>query len=100
MTGGDWSFTSLAGADLRGAAFADIRMREADLAGVRGEGMSMRNADLSGASFHNADFTRCDFRGSDVSSLDAVVTRVVGAIIDVDQAIAVASAIGFDVRAS
>ncbi|MBE3008424.1 pentapeptide repeat-containing protein [Microbispora sp. NEAU-D428] len=98
VEGGDWSFTGLPGADLRRAAFADVRMREADLTGARCAGATMRGVDLSGAWLHRTDFSRCDLRGSDLSALDPHTAEVAGAIIGMRQAVTIATALGLDVR--
>jgi uncharacterized protein YjbI with pentapeptide repeats len=96
--GGDWSFVGLPGADLRKASFSRLRMREADLTGARCDGGRLRGVDLSGASLGRASFVRTDLRGSDLSSLDPATAEVGGAIIDTDQAITMAEALGLDVR--
>lgn len=75
-----------------------MRLREADLTGVRLEGASLLRCDLSGAWLHGADLTRCDLRGSDLGGLDPLTAKIGGAIIDVGQAAAVATALGLDVR--
>jgi fluoroquinolone resistance protein len=99
VTGGNWSFVGLAGADLRTAVLRGVKLREADLTGVRFEGGSLRDANLSGAALHRADFTRCDLRGSDLSALDPESAQLRGAIITIDQTIQIAEALGLDVRA-
>jgi len=99
VTGGDWSFVGLPGADLRSASFAGVRMREADLTGVRGDGMKLRGVDLSAASFGKASFDGADLRGSDLSGLDPWTVGLRGAVVDMEQAIAIAAALGLDVRA-
>lgn len=96
--GGDWSFVGFPGADLRGASFRDCRLREADLTGARFEGASLTGADLSGAWLHAANLSGCDLRGSDLSTLDPLATEVKRAVIDVDQAVVLAGALGLDVR--
>ncbi len=98
VTGGDWSFVGLPGADLRKAKVDSLRMREVDLVGARLEGAVMRGVDLSGAWLAKADLTRCDLRGSDLSSLDPLATQLKGAIIDSQQAIVLAANLGLDVR--
>jgi uncharacterized protein YjbI with pentapeptide repeats len=95
--GGDWSFTGLPGADLRKAVFDRVRMREADLTGARLDGASVTSTDLSGAMLRNARFTRADLRGSDLSALDPLHAELSGAIIDPDQAVVVATALGMTV---
>lgn len=100
VTEGDWSFVGLPGADLRRAAFSGTRLREADLTGARCQDGSLRDADLSGAWLHSADFSRCDLRGTDLSALEPEHTRIKGAIITVDQTLAIAEALGLDVRVS
>ncbi|HEX2312528.1 MAG TPA: pentapeptide repeat-containing protein [Thermomonospora sp.] len=98
VSGGDWSFTGLPGADLRGSTFHNVRLREADLTGARCEKVTFRDVDLSGAWLHRADLTGCDLRGSDLSALDPRTTAVAGAMIDAYQAVMLAEAFGFTVR--
>jgi fluoroquinolone resistance protein len=98
--GGDWSFAGLRKAPLGGASFTGVRMREADLTGVRCEGATLRGIDLSGALLHNADLTRADLRGSDLSSLDPLTAQLKDAVIDMAQAMTIATALGLDVRPS
>jgi len=99
VTGGNWSFVGLPGADLRSAVFRGVQMREADLAGARFQGGSLRDVDLSGASLRGADLSRCDLRGSDLSALRPDEVELRGAIITIDQTLVVAEALGLDVRA-
>nr|BFE87695.1 hypothetical protein GCM10020093_102960 [Planobispora longispora] len=98
VDGGDWSFVGLPGAVLRGASFTGARMREADLTGARCEGATLREVDLSGAWLHRADLSRCDLRGSDLSSLDPLTTAIKDAVIDLRQAVTIATALGLQVR--
>jgi fluoroquinolone resistance protein len=98
VDGGNWSFAGLPGADLRAAKFSRVRLREADLTGIRAEGGSLLDLDLTGASLHNADLTRCDLRGSDLSALDPWNVKLTGAIVDFDQMLVIAQAMGLDVR--
>ncbi|GAA1553955.1 pentapeptide repeat-containing protein [Actinomadura kijaniata] len=97
VEGGDWSFTGLPGADLRRASFTGVRMREADLTGARCG--ALREVDLSGAMLHRADLSDCDLRGSEISSIDPLTVRLVGAVIDPRQAVVLATALGLEVRA-
>jgi len=97
---GDWSFVSLRGADLRSASFTGVRMREADLTGARCTGATLRELDLSGASLHGIDLERADVRGSDISTLDPAAAKLQGMIVDPDQTMALALALGLDVRAA
>lgn len=99
VTGGNWSLVGLPGADLRTAAFSDVRMQEADLTGVRCQGSSLRDVDLSGSWLHSAKLSRCDLRGSDLSSLEPEDVELKGAIVTPDQAITIAAALGLDIRA-
>lgn len=99
VEGGDWSFTGLVGAALGTATFTGVRMREADLTRARCQGATFRDVDLSGAALHGADLTRSDLRGSDLSALDPAVTEIRHAVITADQAVAIAMALGLDVRA-
>jgi uncharacterized protein YjbI with pentapeptide repeats len=98
VSGGDWSFVGLPRADLSGAAFTDVRMREADLTGTRFGGATLHRVDLSGASLHRADLTGCDLRGSDLSALDPLTVELKNAVIDPGQAILIATALGLEVR--
>lgn len=97
-TGGDWSFVGLPKAELKGATFRELRMREADLAGARLDGATLARVDLSGASLQRANLSRCDLRGSDLSTLDPLSTELHRAVVDVDQAVVIAQALGLDVR--
>ena len=96
--GGDWSFVGLPGADLRQCRFSEVRMREVDLVGARCVGAVLRSVDLSGAWLHNADLSGADLRGSEISSLDPGSVKLTGTIIDPDQTMVIAMALGMDVR--
>jgi fluoroquinolone resistance protein len=97
VEGGDWSLVGLPGADLAEATFRTVRMREADLSGARFDGATVRDVDLSGARLHRASFHGSDLRGSDLSSLDPLNVDIVGAKIDIEQAAAIAEALGLRV---
>ena len=99
VAGGNWSHVGLAGADLRKSTFHNTRLREADMSSARCDGTSLLDCDLSGALLTNVDFTDADLRGSDISALDPENARVRGAIITMEQAISIATALGLDVRA-
>jgi uncharacterized protein YjbI with pentapeptide repeats len=96
--GGDWSFVTLARADLGSATFRNVRMREADLTDAKCEGATFRDCDLSGAVWTGADLSRADLRGSDISSINPAGTALRHAVITADQAVMVAMALGLDVR--
>jgi uncharacterized protein YjbI with pentapeptide repeats len=98
VTGGDWSFVHLEGADLRKATFRGVRMREADLGAANLGEAVLSNVDLSGARLGKARFAKADLRGSDLTALDPRASDVSSAIIDADQAVVVALALGFVVR--
>ncbi|GIH98749.1 pentapeptide repeat-containing protein [Planobispora takensis] len=98
VSGGDWSYTGLSGAGLLGVSFGDVRMREADLTGARCERATFRGVDLSGAWLHGADLTRCDLRGSDLSAVDPLNVTLKGAVVDLAQAVTIATVLGLDVR--
>jgi uncharacterized protein YjbI with pentapeptide repeats len=98
VKGGDWSFVGLPGADLRGASFTDVRMREADLGGAKCDGATLVGLDLSAATLSKASFERADLRRTDLSALDPWTNPVRGAIIGWQQAVTVAEAMGLDVR--
>ncbi|MEV4105379.1 pentapeptide repeat-containing protein [Nonomuraea sp. NPDC049649] len=96
--GGDWSFTSLAGADLRGSTFDGVRLREADLSGANLEGAALRRCDLTGAALRQTDLTSCDLRGSDLSTLDPHAVTLRKAVVDPHQATVIVTALGLQVR--
>jgi fluoroquinolone resistance protein len=97
VSGGDWSFVGLPGADLRKATFRKVRMREADLTGARCDEAVLTDLDLGGAMLHSAKFNRCDLRGSDLSSLDPLTVELSGAKISLEQAAVIAGALGLEV---
>nr|MDT0658527.1 pentapeptide repeat-containing protein [Micromonospora sp. DSM 115978] len=94
VSGGDWSFVSLAGADLEKASIVSARMREADLTGAKLVGAAIQHVDLSGASLARANLTKADLRGSDLSTLDPLTAELRDAVIDADQAFTVATTLG------
>lgn len=98
VSGGDWSFVGLPGADLGKSSFDGVRLREADLTGVRARGGSVRHCDLSSALLHKADLQRCDLRGSDLSAVDPWHVELSRAVITWEQAAVLAAALGLDVR--
>ena len=98
ITGGNWSFVGLRGADLRTAEIRGVRLREADLSTARCQGSTLRDSDLSAATFHGADLSGCDLRGSDLSGIEPTQVQLRDAIITVEQTIAIAEALGLDVR--
>ncbi|WP_405094636.1 pentapeptide repeat-containing protein [Micromonospora sp. NBC_01412] len=97
IDGGDWSFVALPGADLRGARLTDVRMREVDLTGADLTGATVTGVDLSGAQLHGSRLSRADLRGSDLSALDPTAVERVDALIDAEQALVLAQALGFQV---
>lgn len=99
IDGGDWSYVTLAKADLSSADIRGVRMREADLAGARCDGAALRDVDLSGATLDHASFAGTDLRGSDLSALDPRTAEVGGAVVDLRQAVVLAENLGLDVRA-
>jgi uncharacterized protein YjbI with pentapeptide repeats len=97
VTGGDWSFVGLSMAKLRGVTFRGVRMREADLGGADLTEATLSDVDLSGAQLAKAVLVKADLRGSDLSSLDPAQTRIRGARITLEQAVAIAHALGLQV---
>ena len=97
VSGGDWSFVGLPGADLRQAVFEDVRMREVDLTAARLEKAVLTGCDLSGAMLHGSKLISADLRGSNLSSLDPLTVELGGAMIDLEQAAVVATALGLRV---
>lgn len=94
ITGGDWSLVGLPGADLRQVEFRGVALREADLTAARLDGAVMRDVDLRGAWLHGISCQGTDLRGSDLSALDPVNAEITGALIDVEQALVIATALG------
>jgi uncharacterized protein YjbI with pentapeptide repeats len=98
VTGGDWSFVGLAGADLRAAALRGVRMREVDLTGANLKDAVLSNVDLTGAQLRDARLSGADLRGSDLTALDPRTCEIAGAIVDANQAVVLALTMGFVVR--
>ena len=73
-------------------------MREADLTGANCAEAVLTDTDLSGAQLHGASFVKADLRGSDLSTLDPSVTAVRDAVINAEQAIGIAQALGLQIR--
>ena len=87
------------GSNFFDATFENVRMREADLTGARLDGATVRGTvDLSGAWLHSAKLSGCDLRGSDLSSVDPLTVELNRTIIDIDQAVTLAVALGLDAR--
>lgn len=99
ISGGNWSHVGLPGANLDKATLKNVRLREVDFTGTRAVDGTIRDCDLSGAWLHNTNFSGCDLRGSDLSSLKPDECELRDAIITGEQAIAIAIAMGMDVRA-
>jgi fluoroquinolone resistance protein len=95
VAGGDWSFVALPGADLRGVRLTDVRMREVDLTGANLTGATVTGVDLSGAQLHSSRLGDADLRGSDLTALDPTVVERAGAIVDAEQTVVIAQALGF-----
>lgn len=73
-------------------------MREVDLSGARLDGAVIRDVDLSGASLHGCSMRDSDLRGSDLPDLDPTTVELRGAIVTVEQAVALAITLGLNVR--
>ncbi len=98
VTGGDWSFIGLPGADLRSVTMTRVRMHEADLTGARCDGATLRDLDLARAMTGRASFARADLRGSDLAAIDPWSCDLSRAVVDWQQAVTVAMNLGLDVR--
>lgn len=98
IDGGDWSFAGMAGADLRRSRISRVRMREIDLTGAVLREATLHQVDLSGATLDRTDLRDADLRGSDLSALDPGGALMRGAVIDVAQAVTLASALGLVVK--
>ena len=70
-------------------------MREADLSSADLTEAILSNVDLSGAHLEKAILTKADLRGSDLSALNPTAPQCDGALINADQAVVLAQAIGF-----
>lgn len=66
--------------------------------GTNFTGGTLINAELTGTWFHHANLSGCDLRGSNLISVDPATTELKNAIITIDQAIVLATALGLDVR--
>ncbi|WP_424638995.1 pentapeptide repeat-containing protein [Embleya sp. AB8] len=97
VSGGDWSFVGLPGADLRQVTFDGTRMREVDLTAARLEQATVTGCDLSGAMLHGAKLIGADLRGSELSSLDPLTVEFKGATITLEQAATIATTMGWNV---
>lgn len=97
VSGGDWSFVGLPGADLRQAGFDGTRMREVDLTAARLEKATVTGCDLSGALLHGSKLSGADLRGSDLSSLDPLTVEFNGATISLEQAATLATTMGWHI---
>ncbi|MEU4676217.1 pentapeptide repeat-containing protein [Micromonospora sp. NPDC023737] len=98
ISGGDWSFVALPRADLRGVRITDVRMREVDLTGANLTGATIAGVDLSAAQLNSARLSGADLRGTDLTALDPLVVERAGAIIDAEQSLVIAQALGFEIR--
>lgn len=96
---GDWSFVTLARADLTGVTVRGTRMREADLTRAVCTGAVLRDVDLSGAALEDVVLVGADLRGSDLAALDPRRAELRGAVVDLRQAVVLAEGLGVDVRA-
>ncbi|HEY2166598.1 MAG TPA: pentapeptide repeat-containing protein [Jatrophihabitantaceae bacterium] len=94
VLGGDWSFVSLAHADLGNCVFRGVRMREADLRGANCTKGVLAECDLSAATFDKAVLVRADLRGSDLTALDPLTTDLSEAMISAEQAVVLVQAMG------
>jgi len=75
------------------------RMREADLSGADCTGAVLAGVDLSGARLRGVKLGRADLRGSDLTALDPVAAAELrGALIDAEQAVVIAQALGLEIR--
>lgn len=99
VSGGNWSHVGLPGADLAKATLKNVRLREVDFTGMRAVDGCIRDCDMSGAWLHNINVGGCDLRGSDLSALKPDDAELRDAIITGEQAVAIAIAMGLDVRA-
>ncbi|SDL62901.1 Uncharacterized protein YjbI, contains pentapeptide repeats [Geodermatophilus siccatus] len=91
---GDWSWTSLRGADLSGLVLAGQRFREADLTGADLRECDLTGADLDRARLQGAKLRGADLRGASTDAVDWRAFELTGVRLDLAQAVQVARAHG------
>ncbi len=98
VDGGNWSFVTLAGADLSRTVWRDTRLTESDLTGVRAREATWRDLDLTNAELAGIDLRGTDLRGSSLWSLDPARATLTDAVVTARQAVVVAGNLGLDIR--
>lgn len=73
-------------------------MQEADLSRANLRESSLRDVDLLGCALRGADLSGRDLRGTALPAIDAREVELHGAIVSIDQALAIAQGLGLDVR--
>lgn len=94
VDGGDWSYVSLRGQDLRTIALPGVRLMEADLSES-----DLRDADLSGcdlrhARLHGVRLAGADLRGADLTAVDLTALDVRGVRLDMSHAVQLVEQLG------
>lgn len=90
----DFTLAVLGGNDLRGLNLTGCRLRETSLVDTDLRKCVLRGADLSGARTTGARLDDADLRGATVDPVLWRTASLVGARVDVDQAVAFAAAHG------
>lgn len=98
VEGGNWSFVSLAGADLQRSAFSQVNFTEADFSRTDLRNTELRDCRLANISWSGARLRGADLRGSTLEGIEAEDFNVRGAVVDVAQALAIAEAHGAVIR--
>lgn len=98
VEGGNWSFVSLAGADLQRSAFSQVNFTEADLSNTDLRHSELRDCRLVNVAWSGARLSRADLRGSALEGIEAEDFNVRGAVVDVAQALTIAEAHGAVIR--
>jgi uncharacterized protein YjbI with pentapeptide repeats len=99
MHGCQLDFALFWAARLEHARFEDCRLVEASFEGAKLDGVIFRNCDLSRADMRGASLAGADLRGSILHGMQIGPKELAGAIVEPEQAIALAALFGIVVKA-
>jgi uncharacterized protein YjbI with pentapeptide repeats len=94
VEGGDWSYVTMRGEDLRGVSFGGARLTEADLSDADLSGGSLAGADLSHARLRGVKLRGADLRGAVMDGCEVDLVDWTDVRIDVALAVLLAKARG------